>query len=101
MKTELSFDFPGDFTYLHQNNFGDEIDYLFYINSCQYIFWVNTINGVIVNINESSREEVDEFADNAETPRLTTEQYEAHKNDAKILNQEYLTKIQQIIDMTK
>lgn len=96
---KLSFDFETELKFLNRNSFGDEIDFLFIVNSCQYIFWVNTVKGLIIRVSESSRDEVDEFADNSDKPRLTDEQYEQHKNDAKVLNSvEYITKLQKIID---
>ncbi len=101
MKTELSFDFPGEFIFSHKNVFTESIDYLF--NVGPYLFWCMTTDGILTHVSPTMKCEIDTWYLNSESElfNVSVDEHNIHLSDADILNKEYLTKIQQIIDMTK
>tara|TARA_R110000868_G_scaffold103015_1_gene283759 strand:- start:4308 stop:4622 length:315 start_codon:yes stop_codon:yes gene_type:complete len=94
---KLSFKFPEEFIYSHTNDFKDgTVHHLFSVR--EFLFWVEVIDGVVLSVAPTIREELDMWNEESDTV-TTDEEYEAHCNDVNVLNGDYIKTLQHRLDV--
>ena len=96
---DLSFDLESEFIHSHTNDFGEgNMHHLFAVR--QFLFWVDVINGTVILVSPTLREELEWW--DAENGMVTTDsEFDAHCNDVDLLNTKYVKEVQVKVDKIK